>query len=61
MERETHILVLTFAVQGPINPMLQFSKHLASKGLRVTLFTTTSIGNSMPALPIHSIMDPGKL
>uniref|UniRef100_A0A7N2MTU4 Glycosyltransferase n=1 Tax=Quercus lobata TaxID=97700 RepID=A0A7N2MTU4_QUELO len=55
MERETHILVLTFAVQGHINPMLQFSKRLASKGLRVTFVTTTAIGNSMPALPSHSI------
>ena len=55
MERETHILVFTFAVQGHINPMLQFSKRLASKGLRVTFITTTAIGNSMPALPSHSI------
>ena len=55
MERETHIIVFTFAVQGHINPMLQFSKRLASKGLRVTFITTTAIGNSMPALPSHSI------
>lgn len=37
----THILVLPFPVQGHINPMHQFSKRLASKGLKVTLITTT--------------------
>ncbi|XP_021290116.1 UDP-glycosyltransferase 74E2-like [Herrania umbratica] len=38
---ETHVLVLPFPVQGHINPMLQFSKRLASKSLRVTLITTS--------------------
>ncbi|KAA8532161.1 hypothetical protein F0562_006697 [Nyssa sinensis] len=33
--------------QGHINPMLQFAKRLASKGLRVTLVTTTSASKSM--------------
>ncbi|XP_065628832.1 mogroside IE synthase [Quercus suber] len=55
MERETHILLFAYPVQGHINPMLQFSKRLASKGLRVTFVTTTSIGNSMQVLPSHSI------
>ncbi|KAL4631949.1 hypothetical protein ACB092_04G016300 [Castanea dentata] len=55
MEGETHILLFAYPVQGHINPMLQFSKRLASKGLRVTFVTTTSIGNSMRPLPSHSI------
>ena len=50
MERETHILVITYPLQGHINPMLQFSKRLASKGARVTLVTTSTIRNSMQAL-----------
>ncbi|KAL6343269.1 hypothetical protein AAG906_022185 [Vitis piasezkii] len=34
---ETHIMVLPYCSQGHINPMLQFSRRLASKGLKVTL------------------------
>ncbi|KAM3702232.1 hypothetical protein ACJW31_04G010200 [Castanea mollissima] len=52
MEREqgatlTHIVVLPCPLQGHINPMLQFSKRLASKGLKVTLLTPKSIVKSM--------------
>ncbi|KAJ9173969.1 hypothetical protein P3X46_017051 [Hevea brasiliensis] len=36
---ETHIIALPFPAQGHINPMLQFSKLLTSKGLKVTLVT----------------------
>ncbi|XWS09465.1 hypothetical protein CRYUN_Cryun40dG0086900 [Craigia yunnanensis] len=36
---QTRVLVLPFPVQGHINPMLQFSKRLVSKGLEVTLVT----------------------
>ncbi|KAF5466131.1 hypothetical protein F2P56_016084, partial [Juglans regia] len=42
MEKEIHILVLPYPVVGHINPMLQFSKRLASKGPKVTLVTTMS-------------------
>ncbi|XP_022761458.1 UDP-glycosyltransferase 74E1-like [Durio zibethinus] len=38
---ETQVLVLPFPVQGHVNPMLQFSKRLVSKGLEVTLLTFT--------------------
>nr|POF16834.1 udp-glycosyltransferase 74e1 [Quercus suber] len=55
MERTTHILLLAYPLQGHINPLLQFSKRLVSKGVRVTFVTTTSIGNSMEALSGHSI------
>ncbi|XP_003632087.1 mogroside IE synthase [Vitis vinifera] len=43
---ETHVLVIPYPVQGHINPMLQFSKRLASKGLKVTLITTTPTNKS---------------
>ncbi|GMY32898.1 UDP-glycosyltransferase 74E1-like [Fagus crenata] len=55
MERKIHILVLPYPIQGHINPMLQFSKRLASKGPRVTLITTTSISESAQAISSHSV------
>jgi pathogen-inducible salicylic acid glucosyltransferase len=55
MERKTHILVFPYPVQGHINPMLQFSKRLASKDLGVTVITTTSISKSMQALQESSL------
>ncbi|KAM3750078.1 hypothetical protein ACB098_04G010600 [Castanea mollissima] len=55
MERTTHILLLAYPLQGHINPLLQFSKRLVSKGVRVTFVTTTSIGKTMQALPSDSI------
>ncbi|XP_031384240.1 UDP-glycosyltransferase 74E2-like [Punica granatum] len=36
-EEKAHILVVTYPIQGHINPLLQFSKRLASKGPKVTL------------------------
>uniref|UniRef100_A0A803M5M8 Glycosyltransferase N-terminal domain-containing protein n=1 Tax=Chenopodium quinoa TaxID=63459 RepID=A0A803M5M8_CHEQI len=42
-----HVLVLSYPLLGHINPMLQFSKRLASKGLKVTVITTTSISNRL--------------
>ena len=44
---ESHVLVLPLPLQGHINPMLQFSKRLASKGLKVMLIITPSIAKSM--------------
>lgn len=35
-----HVIVLTYPAQGHINPLLQFAKRLASKGLKATLATT---------------------
>jgi len=43
----SHVLMVPYPSQGHINPMLQFSKRLCSKGLRVTFLTTTFISNSM--------------
>ncbi|KAJ9173964.1 hypothetical protein P3X46_017046 [Hevea brasiliensis] len=34
---KTHVLVIPFPGQGHINPLIQFSKRLAFKGLKVTL------------------------
>ncbi|XP_077211306.1 mogroside I-E synthase-like [Tasmannia lanceolata] len=42
-----NILVFPIPSQGHINPMLQFAKRLASKGLKVTLATTISEAKSM--------------
>ncbi|KAI3837880.1 hypothetical protein MKW92_000124, partial [Papaver armeniacum] len=41
-----HVLVVPFPVSGHTNPMIQFSKRLASKNLQVTLFTTLFITES---------------
>jgi|UniRef100_A0A2N9GR28 pathogen-inducible salicylic acid glucosyltransferase len=42
-----HVLALPYPSQGHINPMLQLSKRLASKGLKATLATTLFIYNTM--------------
>ena len=39
--RGAHVLVISYPLQGRINPMLQFSKRLVSKGLKVTVVATT--------------------
>ncbi|GMY32907.1 UDP-glycosyltransferase 74E2-like [Fagus crenata] len=55
MEKEIHILVIPYPIQGHINPILQFSKRLASKGPRVTFVTTTSISKSIQAHAYRSL------
>ncbi|GLT33413.1 hypothetical protein SLA2020_080070 [Shorea laevis] len=50
----SHVLVFPFPAQGHINPMLQFSKRLASKGLRVTLINVTTLAKPLQ-LPTISI------
>uniref|UniRef100_A0A7N0U1V6 Glycosyltransferase n=1 Tax=Kalanchoe fedtschenkoi TaxID=63787 RepID=A0A7N0U1V6_KALFE len=44
---KAHILSFPFPAQGHINPNLQFCKRLVAKGLKVTLITTISIGNTI--------------
>lgn len=57
MKSKAHILVIPFPTQGHINPMLQFSKCLASKGLKVALLLTTTITKSIkPAIGSISIV-----
>jgi pathogen-inducible salicylic acid glucosyltransferase len=50
-----HVLALPYPAQGHINPMLQFSKRLASKGVKVTLATTVFIFNSMQPRSSESV------
>lgn len=45
---KAHVLVVPYPAQGHINPMLQFSKRLASKGVKSTLVTTIFISKSIP-------------
>ncbi|MED6180132.1 hypothetical protein PIB30_007288 [Stylosanthes scabra] len=40
-----HCLVLAYPAQGHINPMIQFSKRLAHRGINITLVTTLSFWN----------------
>ncbi|KAM7502399.1 hypothetical protein LguiB_001303 [Lonicera macranthoides] len=49
---KAHCLVLPFPAQGHMNPILQFSKRLQHKGLKVTLATTCSMFNTA-----HKISD----
>ncbi|KAJ8770568.1 hypothetical protein K2173_018059 [Erythroxylum novogranatense] len=42
-----HVLVLPFPAQSHVNPMLQFSKRLVTKGLKATLLTTLAMSKSM--------------
>ena len=55
MERKIHILVIPYPLQGHINPMLQFSKRLASKGPRVTFIAASRISKSIQAHKSSSI------
>lgn len=43
----THCLVIPYPLQGHINPMLQFSKRLIQKGIKITLANTISISNTI--------------
>ncbi|EEF32575.1 flavonol 7-O-beta-glucosyltransferase UGT74F1 [Ricinus communis] len=45
-ESRGHVLVIPFPGQGHLNPMLQFSRRLVSKGLQVTFIVTTYISRS---------------
>ncbi|KAL9680257.1 hypothetical protein QQ045_018135 [Rhodiola kirilowii] len=47
---QAHIISFPFPAQGHINPNLQFCKRLVAKGLKVTLITTISIGNTIHPL-----------
>lgn len=55
-EKAAHCIVLPFPGQGHVNPMLQFSKRLVQKGVKVTLVLTrfiwakSFVGESVPNL-----------
>ncbi|KAL9347441.1 hypothetical protein Peur_058807 [Populus x canadensis] len=44
---KAHCIVVSFPAQGHINPMLQFSKRLEHKGVKVTPVTTRFISNAI--------------
>ncbi|KAK7269886.1 hypothetical protein RIF29_22673 [Crotalaria pallida] len=48
-EAEIHVLLVSFAGQGHINPLLRLGKCLASRGLFVTFATTEDAGKDMRA------------
>nr|POF23318.1 udp-glycosyltransferase 74f2 [Quercus suber] len=50
-----HVLALPYPSQGHINPLLQFSKRLVSKGLKATLATTLYIHNTMQPQSLSSL------
>ncbi|KAL2489888.1 UDP-glycosyltransferase 74E2 [Forsythia ovata] len=60
-EYKPHCLILPFPLQGHINPMLQFSKRLAHKGIRTTMVTTKylfkTIQESLGSIPVETISD----
>ncbi|KAF5194733.1 Udp-glycosyltransferase 74f2, partial [Thalictrum thalictroides] len=49
MEKKAHVLLLPYPAQGHINPVLQFGKRLASKGIKATLLVTNFVSKSMQA------------
>ncbi|WMV40345.1 hypothetical protein MTR67_033730 [Solanum verrucosum] len=48
---QAHCLILSYPVQGHINPMLQFSKRLQSKRVKITIALTKSFLKNMKELP----------
>nr|DAD25160.1 TPA_asm: hypothetical protein HUJ06_026624 [Nelumbo nucifera] len=48
---KAHVIVFPYPAQGHINPLLQFSKRLAFKGLKVTFAITKFVSKSMDAKP----------
>ncbi|KAF7845116.1 UDP-glycosyltransferase 74G1-like [Senna tora] len=59
--RRPHCLVLAFPGQGHINPMLEFSKLLQHKGIKVTFVTTLSFCKNLQtfpnSIPLETISD----
>ncbi|OIW17928.1 hypothetical protein TanjilG_17764 [Lupinus angustifolius] len=52
-----HVLMIPYPSQGHINPMLNFSKRLSTKGVCVTIVTTIFISKSMHRLQSSSLPD----
>ncbi|XP_043714722.1 UDP-glycosyltransferase 74B1-like [Telopea speciosissima] len=63
MEKEQvwrgHVVVIPYPSQGHINPLLQFAKRLASKGLKATIATTHYTVKSIntPIVSVEAISD----
>ncbi|GLU03045.1 hypothetical protein SLE2022_202640 [Rubroshorea leprosula] len=56
IESKGHVIVLPYPSQGHINPLLQFAKRLASKGVKATLATTNYTVKSISA--VHIVVEP---
>ncbi|CAN1852703.1 UDP-glycosyltransferase 74B1 [Linum perenne] len=56
---KAHVLILPYPSQGHINPLLQFAKRLASKGVKATIATThyTVASISSSAVSVEAISD----
>ncbi|TMW97681.1 hypothetical protein EJD97_005158 [Solanum chilense] len=56
---QPHVILVPYPSQGHINPLLQFAKRLASKGVKSTLATTKYTINSInsPNISVESISD----
>ncbi|KAL3506917.1 hypothetical protein ACH5RR_032299, partial [Cinchona calisaya] len=58
-----HVLAIPLPLQGHANPMLQFCKRLASKGVMITLITVTSanilVQQTFNSIKIEYIPDDG--
>ncbi|KAE8726079.1 UDP-glycosyltransferase 74B1 [Hibiscus syriacus] len=54
-----HVIVVPYPSQGHINPLLQFAKRLASKGVKATLATTRYTVGSIcaPQIGVEAISD----
>ncbi|WJZ80928.1 hypothetical protein VitviT2T_000796 [Vitis vinifera] len=59
MEYRGHVVVVPYPSQGHINPLLQFAKRLASKGVKATLATTRYTVNFIraPNIGVEPISD----
>ncbi|XP_057975603.1 mogroside IE synthase-like [Malania oleifera] len=55
---KAHVVVFPLDGQGHINPMLQFSKRLASKGLKITVAATTSNIKTIEARAGSMVLEP---
>ncbi|KAL2349363.1 hypothetical protein Fmac_003363 [Flemingia macrophylla] len=58
-QRQAHVVVLPYPAQGHINPLLQFAKRLASKGVKATVATThyTAASIAAPNITVETISD----
>ncbi|KAF3620723.1 putative DEAD-box ATP-dependent RNA helicase 22-like [Capsicum annuum] len=56
---EPHVIFVPYPSQGHINPLLQFAKRLASKGVKATIATTKYTVNSIhsPNISVEPISD----
>ncbi|XVF29639.1 hypothetical protein REPUB_Repub15cG0139200 [Reevesia pubescens] len=57
-DAEADVLVFSLPVQGHINPMLQFTKRLASKGVKVTFITTKPMVAPSTSINVQMIEFP---